>query len=798
MERLAHLCVAAVSGFTILALEFAAVRQLAPAFGQAQHVWANVIGIILLALTLGYRMGGRLGERSSTARPLFLAYGLVCVWVVLAALLGPTLCRALIPTGLPTEGGLPLGFTGSLIAAVLLYGPPTFLLAMTSPFLIRLAARRGGEGAATGAIYAFGTVGSLVGCTVAPLWMLQVLGTRMTLFWCAGAAALLCVSGLIAAHFGHAGALPDAEVPDPTTRGGIARRWVVTALISGWAVTLLEFGAVRFMAPWFGQSNHVWANIIGLILLALALGSLLGGRWADAALARGAHGGRMLFGALGAAALAVCVAALVGPSLLDALLPAGVDSLRILPVAHQGSKASALLLFGVPMVLLGVAPPFLVRMAARPGHTGRAAGQVFAWTTVGGLLGCFTTSAVLVPWIGSRGVLLLGALALGGLGLAFAPPRANGKRVGPAWMLAGLAALTALGLLGHQMVERPPLRVHPGQIEEVESAYQAIRVVRENLWMGAPGPADQVVPALLPAAAQTSTIFLRHDEDAETYQSALIESEVKQRAWLTGGRYFEHMALGAFFAPEFSSTPGTPPVSAPDPKRVLDVLILGYAGGTVHRTLRQTYHGTLNVLGVEIDPAVLDVARKHLRHGELTKPRSAHPNDRLRVVTGEDARTVVNALPSSELFDLVLVDAYARTNYVPFQLATEEFFNKVKAHLRPNGWIGVNVLGHGFRGPVAKAVGHTMDHVYGRCWAAPNPAYPGNVIMWARPGAKQAPRLWSSEALGSLGPYHPGMQYAAFALERYLVRYNPATDGGIVLTDDRSPSDRLADRELGL
>lgn len=789
MARFAHLLVSATSGFTILALEFAAVRLMAPAFGQSSHVWANVIGVILLMLTLGYVAGGRLAERSRSGRPLYLAYGFVALWSVAVAYAGPALCAALIPTGLPTEGGLPLGFVGSLLASLALFGPPTLLLAMTSPFLIRLEAKRGLEGRATGGIYAAGTLGSLAGCTLAPLWMLQVLGTRATILTCAALAGVLCLLGLLVLTRTRSDAAEGLQQP-PTGAFRTAPRYLLLAALTGWVVTLIEFGAVRFMSPWFGQSNHVWANVIGLILLALALGSWVGGRWADAAVARGPHGSRSFFASLAVASLALSGAALFGPAILGVFMPDGIDSLRILPVAHQGSKAATLLLFGLPMVLMGVVPPFLVRMAAGEGHAGRAAGALFAWTTVGGLLGCFTTSSVLVPLLGSRGAILLGAFVLAALAIAFLPRRADGTRGGAAWLTGAAALVLGLSLFTHQVVQRPALRTHAGQITEVESGYQTIRVVRQTLGMGAPGAADAIIPAILPRGADVSTLFLRHDEDAETYQSVLIENEVKQRAWMTGGRYFEHMVIGAFFAPEA-------PAEAPDMAKPLKVLIIGYAGGTVHRTLRQAYPGPLDVLGVEIDPAVVRIAREHLRHGDLDTPRVGR-KDRLRIVTGEDARTVVNALPASERFDLVLVDAYARTNYVPFQLATQEFFGKVRDHLTPNGWIGVNVLGHGFRGPVAKAVAHTMNDVYGRCWAAPNPAYPGNVILWSRPGAVLAPRIWSSRTLEAMGGWHPAMAYAGFAIERYLVRYSATHDKGILLTDDRSPSDRLADQELGL
>ena len=779
MIRAGHLLVAGLAGFAILVLEFAAVRLLAPAFGQSGYVWANVIGVILLALALGYVAGGRLGERSRSGRPLYLGHGLAGLWIAATAALGHRFCALLVPTGLPGDGGLPLGFTGSLVATLVLFAPPAFLLALTGPFLIRLEARRGSEGRATGAIYAVGTLGSLVGCFAGPLWMLQVLGTSTTLYAVAAAALLPCLLGSLMVRGGRSDAQAEAP-PSSAGLGPVQRSLLGAALVAGWATTVLEFGAVRFMSPWFGQSNHIWANIIGLSMLALALGSWIGGRWADATLARGPVGERGFIGALAVAALAVALAVWIGPTVLEELMPTGIDSLRLLPIADAGSRVAALLFFGLPMLLLGAAPPFLVRMAAAEGHAGRAAGALFSASTVGGLVGCFTTASLLVPLIGSRGALLLAAGCVGVLAWAFLRRSAGagpGSRVVRPLAWAAVALPLALGV--HQIVERPALRVHEGQVVEIESAYQTIRVVRERLAMGAPNPLEALVPANLPYGQEADTFFLRHDEDAETYQSVYVRDEAQRAAWLTGGRYFEHMAIGAFFA-------------RTEVEKPLRVLIIGYAGGTVHRTLRQTWGGDLDVLGVEIDPAVLEVARRHLGHEELTHRRPGHPGDRLRLLTNEDARTVVNALPAEEMFDLVLVDAYTRTNYVPFQLASVEFFEHVRDHLAPDGWLGVNVLGHGFRGPVARAVASTMGHVYGSCYAAPNPAYPGNVILWTQPGAVRGPRILRNVEM------HPGMHIAAFAIERYLVRHDPETDGGVVLTDDKSPSDRLADKELGL
>jgi spermidine synthase len=335
---------------------------------------------------------------------------------------------------------------------------------------------------------------------------------------------------------------------------------------------------------------------------------------------------------------------------------------------------------------------------------------------------------------------------------------------------AGLA-IGVLGLVAVLLLPRWVVREHPGQTLEVESAYQTVRVVREPVV--ALGPEGKPTDAgVLP---EVDAVFLRHDEDAETYQSIwLLE---RSTAWLSGGRYYEQMALGAR-------------LTRPAAGKPLRVLIVGYAGGAVHRTLRDTLPPglTLDVLGVEIDPTVVEVARTHLDLASLEGPG-------LTLVTGEDGRTVVNALPADRRFDLVLIDAYARTNYIPFQVATREFFQRVRSHLAPGGWIGVNVLGSGLHGPVCRSVAATLDAAVGPTFLHPNLWFPGNVILWASPDADARPRLLLR---GPEDRLHPLLEVAAYALERLGVRHVTATDGGVVLTDDLSPSDRLADEELGL
>jgi spermidine synthase len=189
------------------------------------------------------------------------------------------------------------------------------------------------------------------------------------------------------------------------------------------------------------------------------------------------------------------------------------------------------------------------------------------------------------------------------------------------------------------------------------------------------------------------------------------------------------------------------------------------------------------VLGVEIDPAVVSLAREHLRLGELE-------DERLDLKVGEDGRTALAGLPEGDRFDLVLVDAYQRTQYVPFHLATVEFFSACAARLAPTGAIGINVNApSGLSGRTLRALAATLSSAMpsGGVWIVPNPQFPGNATVWGTRDAR-APRLPPS--------LPPAMDVPGYALDRLLVRHVPGRDPGEVWTDDRAPVERWTDEAM--
>ena len=379
--------------------------------------------------------------------------------------------------------------------------------------------------------------------------------------------------------------------------------------VAGVASLATEIGASRLLAPYYGSSTVVWANVIGIVLASLAVGYWIGGRGADRWPRERVLGGIVL-----AAAGAIAVIPFVAKPFLDVSVQ-GLDQISM--GAAIGSFFAVLALFAPPVVLLGMVAPFAIRLGITDVATaGAAAGRFYALSTLGSLLGTFLSALVLIPLVGTRRTLLACAVLV-----ALAAAALLGAR----WLAVGLG----IALLG----SIPPgaVKARGGLLYEDESRYQYVQVVQR-------GPERR--------------LYL--DE------GLVVHSVWRADTVLTGGEWDMFLAV--------------PPLLGRPVERVA---ILGNAGGTTARAFG-VYYPRATIDGVELDPAVTAAGRRYLGLGD---------NPRLHVYTG-DARPFLRR--SDDRYDLVFVDAY-RPPYVPFYLATREFFRLVRDRLQPDGVLAVNV-----------------------------------------------------------------------------------------------------------
>jgi len=227
-----------VVGAASLGVEIAAARLLAPYFGASTIVWANTIGVVLVALSVGYWLGGRLADRRPHLRGL-------CALVFVAALLiacVPFAARPFLAFSVDAFEGLSVsGFAGSLFGVLVLVAVPVALLGAAAPWAVRLAvADVAGAGAVVGRLYAISTAGSLVGTMASALVMIPLLGTQRTFI--AFAAALALVGAV-----------------------GLGRRWALAPAALALALALPP-GTIKAEAGgrvlWEGETVHQYARVV--------------------------------------------------------------------------------------------------------------------------------------------------------------------------------------------------------------------------------------------------------------------------------------------------------------------------------------------------------------------------------------------------------------------------------------------------------------------------------------------------------------------------------------------------------
>jgi spermidine synthase len=469
--------------------------------------------------------------------------------------------------------------------------------------------------------------------------------------------------------------------------------------IAGVGTLATEIGASRLLAPYFGNSTIVWANVIGLTLASLSLGYWLGGRLADRRPTPRALGLVVV-----AAAGLIAVATLAARPILD-LSVEGLD--RVSAGAAIGSFFGVLVLFVPPVTLLGMVAPFAIRLAIRDVETaGTVAGRLYAFSTIGSLLGTFLSALVTIPAFGTQRTLLASAALIGTAGAVL---------LGRRWLFlaAGLAALLLI----------PPgaVKAQSGLIFEDESRYQFIQVVER----------DGVRRLYLDEGLATHSVW-RRDEV------------------LTGGVWDTYLAVPDLL--------GRPPEH---------VAMLGNAAGTAARAYER-YYPSAKVDGVELDPAVSRAGRRFFGLGDIGT-LSVHD---------EDARSFLRQTDAS--YDVIIVDAY-RPPYVPFYLATKEFFELVRAHLAPGGIVALNVATTPDNHDLAESIGGTLASVMPKAMAW-QPLRFNQIVI----GQNGEPSGGARPAPGDVRPL----------VEDLRANMRPIQASNDPWTDDRAPVEWITDRMI--
>lgn len=183
-----------VVGTASLGAEIAAARLMAPFFGASTIVWANTIGVVLVSLSIGYWLGGRLGDRYPQLRNLCLVVAAAAALIAVV----PFAARPFFEVATDALDEISAGaFVGSLLGVLFLIAVPVVLLGSCSPWAIRLAVPDvEHSGRTAGRLYAVSTFGSLLGTMLSALVLIPFIGTQRTFLVFAIALGLVAAAGL--------------------------------------------------------------------------------------------------------------------------------------------------------------------------------------------------------------------------------------------------------------------------------------------------------------------------------------------------------------------------------------------------------------------------------------------------------------------------------------------------------------------------------------------------------------------------------------------------------------------------
>ncbi len=396
----------------------------------------------------------------------------------------------------------------------------------------------------------------------------------------------------------------------------------VIVFTSGMVSLAVEFAASRLLGNYFGTSNLVWASIVGLILIYLTVGYFLGGTWADRSPKY-----ETMFQILLWASLAVGLIPLASRPILR-LASQAFDQLQL--GVLFGSFSVVMILFIIPVTLLGTASPFAIRLAITDTQqAGKISGRIYAISTLGSFIGTFLPVLLLVPTIGTYRTFLVLALLLmtaASVGLYLASGFKRLLRY--AWMPVILVGLLIWGVPGTD-------KQTDGLVYENESSYNYIQVIEQ------------------------SGFYLLRLNEGQGVHSIYKEDQINFNGpW-------EQVISAPFFNPA--------PI---DPQSVTDIAIVGLAGGTTAREAFAVYPNA-SIDGIEIDPKIVEVGQQFFGMNQKN----------LNVIV-QDGRWAMQT--SSKQYDIISVDAY-RPPYIPWHMTTREFFQILHDHLKEDGVMVINI-----------------------------------------------------------------------------------------------------------
>jgi spermidine synthase len=446
----------------------------------------------------------------------------------------------------------------------------------------------------------------------------------------------------------------------------------IVVFIASFCTLVIELVAGRIMAPYVGVSLYTWTSIIGVVLAGISIGAYLGGRIADRYPRSSTLGWLLFLSGLGAFSISPLTNLVGGAQFHTSLMT------RILLITT--------IIFFIPSCLLGMISPVVVKLTLNNlEKTGNVVGKIYAFSTLGSILGTFATGFYLISWMGTRSILLMMGIILILSALIFGGFLKSKRALALFFLFLFLSFLLPIVGLHVYAVTNPEEFSFPSSPMESVKAYcsYAFKFPLEE-------------ETYFFKESDYYTIKLKKSikgNNGNPLESLVLDHLVHSYTDLEDPLYIEYEYIRIYEEMVRWQARG---------RQSFKALFLGGGGYTFPRFIEAKYPKA-EIQVVEIDPEITRVVKKYLGISENGRIRSFN----------EDGRWFVMNCEEKGSYDFIFGDAFNDLS-IPYHLTTKEFATQLKSLLKPDGMLMANVIDSFKKGAFMPSYARTLEEVFGK------------------------------------------------------------------------------------
>jgi spermidine synthase len=446
----------------------------------------------------------------------------------------------------------------------------------------------------------------------------------------------------------------------------------IVVFIASFCTLVIELVAGRIMAPYVGVSLYTWTSIIGVVLAGISIGAYLGGLIADRYPRPFTLGWLLFLSGLGAFSISPLTNLIGGAEFQTSLM------IRILLITA--------IIFFVPSCILGMISPVVVKLTLNNlEKTGNVVGKIYAFSTLGSILGTFATGFFLISWMGTRHILFTIGVILIICSPIFGGFFRRKKTVGLFILfLTLLLILPVAALYGYVAIWPREIPFPLSPIHSIETLYGY---------------------AFKPSLDEETYFFRESDyytiklkrsvkgNNGNSLESLILDHLVHSYTDLKDPLYLEYEYI-RMYEEIVRWQAGR--------RKSFKALFLGGGGYTFPRFIEVKYpKAEIDV--VEIDPEITLVVQNYL---------GISKNSRIRTFN-QDGRWFVMNCKEKGSYDFIFGDAFNDLS-IPYHLTTKEFAVQLKSLLKPDGLLLANVIDSFKKGSFMPSYIRTLEEVFGK------------------------------------------------------------------------------------